>query len=154
MSPVKPRNPDFAAVVRESFARQGAMAYLGVELAAVGPGVCELRLPFRAELTQQHGYFHGGIVAAVADSAGGYAGFSLMPAGFMVLTVEFKINLIAPAKPGLLIARGRVVRPGRTLTVTTVDVVVRNGGDGEEAPCATMLQTLMGMPAANDRPAG
>jgi uncharacterized protein (TIGR00369 family) len=151
--PFEPRNPDFAAVVRESFARQGAMAHLGVELAAVGPGLCELRLPFRPELSQQHGYFHGGIVAAVADSAGGYAGFSLMPAGFMVLTVEFKINLIAPATPGLLIARGRVVRPGRTLTVSAVEVAVR-AADGGESPCATMLQTLMGMPAAEGRPTG
>jgi uncharacterized protein (TIGR00369 family) len=148
----EPANPDFRAVVRESFARQGAMVLLGVELAAVEPGLCELRLPFREQLTQQHGYFHGGIVAAVADTAGGYSALTLMPAGFVVLTVEFKINLIAPAKPGLLIARGRVVRPGRTLTVTSVEVAI---GEGDaETPCATMLQTLIGMPAEAGRPVG
>ena len=152
MTPFEPRNPGFRAVVRESFARQGAMALLGVELAAVEPGACELRLAFRDQLSQQHGYFHGGVVAAVADSAGGYAAFSLMPAGFLVLTVEFKINLVAPAKPGLLIARGRVVRPGRTLTATAVEVVVREGE--AEALCATMLQTVIGMPADTERPAG
>ena len=85
---MEPRNPGFRAVVRESFARQGAMALLGVELAAVEPGLCELRLAFRDQLGQQHGYFHGGVVAAVADSAGGYAAFSLIPAGFVVLLIS------------------------------------------------------------------
>jgi len=143
-----PRNPDFAARVRDSFGRQGAMALIGAELARVEPGAVDITVSFRPDLAQQHGYFHGGIVGMIADSAGGYAAFSLMPADASVLTVEYKINLLAPAHGERLIARGRVARSGRTLTVAQVDVVVVR--DGKETPCATALQTLMAMVGKSD----
>jgi uncharacterized protein (TIGR00369 family) len=100
-----------------------------------------IELPFRADLAQQHGYFHAGMTSAVADSAGGYAGLTLFPAAAEVLTVEFKINLIAPAHGERLVADAHVVRSGRTLTVCTVDVSCARGG--ELVPCAIMQQTLI-----------
>ena len=100
-----------------------------------------LELPFREDLCQQHGFFHAGVTSTIADSAGGYAGFSLFPADASVLTVEFKVNLLAPADGDHLRARGRVIKPGRTLTVTEADVVVIK--DGRERTCAHMVQTLM-----------
>ena len=145
-----PKNPDFAQRVRDSFARQGAMALIGAELVRVEPGLVEIALAFRPELSQQHGYFHGGIVGMIADSAGGYAAFSLMPEDSSVLTVEYKINLLAPAHGERLIARGRVTKPGRTLTVSQVDVAVIRGG--QETLCATSLQTLMTMAGKSDGP--
>ncbi len=145
----EPRNPAFEAAVRESFGRQGAMAHLGAELLQVAPGHVEVGLPFRPEVSQQHHYFHGGIAATIADSAGGYAAYSLMPAGANVLTVEFKISLLAPARGERLVARGRVKRPGRTLTVTEVDVIAV--ADGVETLCATMLQTLICLPPDGER---
>lgn len=150
MSRFTPKNPDFAARVRDSFARQGAMALIGAELARVDPGAVDIAVTYRPELSQQHGYFHGGVVGMIADSAGGYAGFSLMPADASVLTVEYKINLLAPAQGERLIARGRVVKPGRTLGITHVDVVVVR--DGHEHACATLLQTLMVMTGKPDGP--
>jgi len=147
----EPRDPHYEGRVRESFARQGVMAFIGAELGQVAPGRCEIRVPFRPELSQQHGYFHAGIVGTVADSAGGYAGYSLMPVDASVLTVEFKMNLMAPADGELLIARGEVLRPGRTLVVARADVVVRKGA--EERACATLLQTLMTMHGRADGPA-
>ncbi len=152
MERFKPQDPAFAKRIRASFARQGVMAYIGAELGDIAPGSCEIRLPYRPELSQQHGFFHGGIVATIGDSAAGYAGFSLMPADASVLTVEFKLNLITPADGELLIARGRVLRPGRTLTVTQIDVAVVKGG--VERACATGLQTLMCLPGRPDVPAG
>ncbi len=147
-----PRDPAFARRVADSFARQGAMAHLGAELAAVGPGAVEIRLPYRAEVSQQHGFFHGGVVATIADSAGGYAAYSLMPRDASVLTVEYKINLVAPAKGQALVARGRVVKPGRTLSVTAVDVFAVDGG--RETLCAVMQQTLICLHGKSDAPAG
>lgn len=147
-----PGDPAFARRVADSFARQGAMAHLGAELAAVGPGAVEIRLPYRAEVSQQHGFFHGGVVATIADSAGGYAAYSLMPRDASVLTVEYKINLVAPAKGQALVARGRVVKPGRTLSVTAVDVFAVDGG--RETLCAVMQQTLICLHGKSDTPAG
>lgn len=119
------------------------MQYLGAELTAVRPGQCEIRLPFKPQLSQQHGYFHGGVIGTIADSAGGYAAFTLMPAESGVLTVEYKLNLLAPGDGDLLIARGEVIKPGRSLVVSRADVaVVKNG---RERLCATLLQTLMTM---------
>lgn len=106
--PLKPANPDFAARVRESFGRQRVMATLGARIVHLAPGEVHLELPFRAELTQQHGYLHAGIVTTLLDSACGYAAFSLMPADATVLSVEFKVNLLAPAAGEKLLARGRV----------------------------------------------
>jgi len=150
MATLTPRNPDFAARVRDSFGRQGAMTLIGAELTRVEPGAVDIAVRFRPDLAQQHGYFHGGIVGMIADSAGGYAAFSLMPADSSVLTVEYKINLLAPAHGERLIARGRVSRAGRTLTVAQVEVAVIR--DGQETLCATALQTLMAMAGKADGP--
>jgi uncharacterized protein (TIGR00369 family) len=133
--------PEWEERIRASFASQGAMRLLRATLAEICPGHCVIELPFRDELAQQHGYFHAGITSAIADSAGGYAALALFPPESEVLTVEFKINLIAPAVGSLLIADAIVVRMGRTLTITTVDVCVES--DGERIPCALMQQTLI-----------
>ena len=127
--------------VRASFARQGLMQHLGARLVAVGEGACAIACAPRPELSQQHGFVHAGVVAAIADSAAGYAAMSLMPAGSEVLTVEFKLNLLAPAEGELLIARGGVLRSGRTLTVCEAAVVGLR--DGQETRCAAALVTLM-----------
>ncbi|HET8630615.1 MAG TPA: PaaI family thioesterase [Thermomicrobiales bacterium] len=157
MAPFEPRDPGFAARVRASFARQTAMATLGARLVAVAPGAVEIALPFRADLAQQHGYLHGAITTAIADSACGYAALSLLPAGAEVLTVEYKVNFLAPAAGLAFVARGRVTKPGRTLTVCAGDVVARDA-DGRERPVATMLATMMALPprdeAATPHPGG
>lgn len=138
---IAPANPDFERRTRASFARQGAMAYLGASLESVAPGRVAIRLPFRPELSQQHGFFHAGIVSTIADSAGGYAGFTLFPAEAGVLTVEFKINLLAAADGETAIAVGEVIRSGRTLTVCRLDAWVEK--QGRRVHCATGMQTLM-----------
>lgn len=152
MTHFAPKNPDYAARVRDSFSRQGAMALIGAELAHVAPGAVDIAVAFRPELSQQHGFFHGGIVGTIADSAGGYAAFSLMPADASVLTVEYKMNLVAPAEGTRMVARGRVLKPGRTLSVCHVDVFVNR--DGREHRCAVLLQTLMTMAGRSDGPKG
>ncbi len=140
MSPT-PRNPDWERHTRESFAKQGAMRSIGASIADLAPGRCTIVLPFRDELSQQHGYFHAGMTSAIADSAGGYAGHTLMPARSEVLTVEFKMNLVAPAGGSALYAEAKVVRSGRTLTICTAEVFVER--DGSRGLCAIMQQTLM-----------
>lgn len=149
----KPRfeaqDPEFARRVQESFARQGLMNHLGAKLVSVEPGGVEIRVPFRSELTQQHEYFHAGVTGAIADSACGYAAYTLMPADSSVLTVEYKMNLLAPADGEELIARARVVRSGKTLKVCSADVFVLKGG--EENHCATMLSTVMCLAGKPDR---
>jgi uncharacterized protein (TIGR00369 family) len=152
VSRFKPQNPDYAEETRASFARQGAMQHLGAALVHVEAGVVRIELPFREALSQQHGFFHGGITAAIADSAGGYAAFTLFPTGTAVLTVEFKINLVAPADGDRLIATGRVKKPGRTLTLSEMEVEVAKGG--RTRPCAFGLQTLMCLEPRDDLPAG
>jgi len=127
--------------VRESFAAQRLMATIGARLARVGAGEIEIRVPFRSDLTQQHGFLHAGVVTSALDSACGYAAFSLMPEGVGVLTVEFKTNLLAAARGEELIARGRVVRAGRTITVCQADAAMLT--DGVEIEVATMLATVM-----------
>lgn len=143
-------DPDFARRVSDSFARQGAMAHLGARLTRIAVGEVEIRLDYREEVAQQHGFFHGGIVATIGDSAGGYAGFSMMPAGSSVLTVEYKINMIAPAKGEALVARGRVIKPGRTLTVCSVEIFGLQ--DGRETLCSVMQQTLICLAGRPDGP--
>jgi uncharacterized protein (TIGR00369 family) len=139
----EPRNPDWEATVRASFARQKVMNLIGAEMGALAPGHCEIRLPFRDDLTQQNGFFHAGITGTIVDSAGGYAGLTLMPAGAEVLTVEFKLNLLAPADGDLLVAEGQVLKSGRNLVITRGEVyAIRNG---KATHCATMQQTLMTM---------
>lgn len=144
-------NPDYAGRVAASFGRQAFMGFLGARLAAVQPGACDIDLPFRPELAQQHGFFHGGVVGTLADNACGYASFTLAPADSSILTVEYKLNLMAPAAGAVLIARGRVIRPGRTLVVARADVAVRRD-DGTEKPVATALATLMLMAGMADEP--
>jgi uncharacterized protein (TIGR00369 family) len=136
-----PADPDFEQRTRASFARQGAMAHLGAVLGRVEPGRVEISMPFRAELSQQHGFFHAGMIATIADSAGGYAGFTLFPADAGVLTVEFKLNLLAAADGELALAQGEVIRSGRTLTVCRIDAFVEK--QGKRTHCATGTQTLM-----------
>jgi len=144
----QPRDPDFEARVRASFARQNAMELIGARLTRVEPGRVEIELPVRDDLGQQHGFVHGGIVGMIADSAGGYAAFTLMPADASVLTVEYKVNMLAPAEGDLLIARGEVLKPGRTLSVVRADVWARRGD--RETRVAAMQQTLMVMHGTPD----
>jgi uncharacterized protein (TIGR00369 family) len=141
MIPLEALDPDFERKVRESFARQRAMATLGASLARVVPGEVDVTLPFRADLTQQHGFLHGGVITAVVDSACGYAALSLMPAGTAVLTVEFKVNLVSPGRGDRFLARGRVIRPGRTLMVCAGEMVVDEPGAGQVV--ALMQATMM-----------
>ena len=134
-------DPDFAERVRKSFDAQGIMDHIGATLTLIEPGVCEIELPYSDAVSQQHGFFHGGVIGTIADSAGGYAAFGLMDAEDGILTVEYKLNLMAPADGDLLVARGQVVRSGHTLTVARAEVgVVKNG---VEVACAAMQQTLM-----------
>lgn len=144
-----PPDPGWEQRIRSSFERQGAMRHIGATISEVAPGSCTIVAPFRDELAQQHGYFHAGITSAIADSAGGYAALTLFPASAEVLTVEFKINLIAPAHGELLVAEASVVRSGRTLTICTVDLCVER--DGARIPCGLMQQTLIRIDAKESR---
>jgi uncharacterized protein (TIGR00369 family) len=135
------RNLHFEQAVRDSFAAQQLMATIGARLARVAAGEIEIRVPFRSDLTQQHGFLHAGVVTSALDSACGYAAFSLMPQGAGVLTLEFKTNFLAPARGAELIARGRVVRAGRTITVCQAEASMLS--DGTENSVATMLATIM-----------
>ena len=141
MTDFKPANQDYEARVRLSFGRQGIMGLIGASLTRVEPGEVEIELPFRQDLSQQHGFFHAGVTSTIADSAGGYAAFSLFPAESAVLTVEYKVNLIAPANGERLTALGRVIRPGRTLTLCDLEVTAHK--DGKAKLCAKGLQTIM-----------
>ncbi|HMD09509.1 MAG TPA: PaaI family thioesterase [Candidatus Acidoferrum sp.] len=144
------RDTEYKRRVRDSFERQGLMGHLGAELVSLEPGGAVIRVPFRGELTQQHGYFHAGVTGAIADSACGYAAYTLMAAEDSVLTVEYKINLLAPADGEELEARARVVRSGKTLKICMADVFVRKAGT--ENHCATVLATIMCMAGKADRP--
>ena len=137
------RDPAYAQRVRASFARQGAMTLIGALMDELAPGYCAISVVPRPELQQQHGYVHAGIVATLVDSAGGFAGFTLFPADSSVLTVEFKLNLLAPATGDRLVAEGFVVKPGRTLVITRGEVHAEMGG--KRTLVAMMQQTLMVM---------
>ncbi|MBV8052558.1 MAG: PaaI family thioesterase [Acidobacteriaceae bacterium] len=137
-----PKDLNFANRVRASFARQRVMQTLAVEIVGLKPGRVELRMPFALEFTQQHGFVHAGIIATVLDSACGYAAFSLMPADAAVLTVEFKTNLIAPAKGEQFVFRAQVLKPGKTLTVCDAHAFALDRSR-EERLVATMTGTLM-----------
>ena len=136
-----PVDPGYEARVRGSFARQGAMKLIGAELTEVAPGYCAIALAPRLDIAQQHGYVHAGIVSTIVDSAGGYAGFTLFPADSSVLTVEFKVNLVAPAQGDRLLAEGYVVKPGRTLVITRGEVHAERSGT--RTLVALMQQTLI-----------
>jgi uncharacterized protein (TIGR00369 family) len=127
--------------IRLSFSKQGLMTTLGATLGAISPGSVEIILRPSPAISQQHGFVHAGAVSAIADSAGGYAALSLMSAGRGVLTTEFKINLIAPAAGERIIARGRVVKPGRTLTVVQTEVFAES--QGQEKLIALLTATMM-----------
>ncbi|WP_089174393.1 PaaI family thioesterase [Bosea sp. AS-1] len=127
--------------IRESFAKQGLMQTLGASLVHVSPGRVEIALVPRPEIAQQHGFVHAGAVSAIADSAAGYAALSMMPAGRGILTTEFKINLLAPAAGTRIVARGKVVKAGRTLTLAQTEVLAEN--DGRERLIALLTATLM-----------
>lgn len=134
-------DPDFERRVRENFERQQVMQLLGASLKQVAPGAVDIVLPFRKDLTQQDGYIHAGILTTVADSACGYAAYTLMPAGAEVLSVEFKVNLLRPAAGETFIAEARVVKAGKTLTVTSCDVY--GEAAGQRKLIATMLATMI-----------
>jgi len=141
-----PADPHFASRIRDSFSRQKAMALIGATLGSVAPGAVEITLPFRDDLTQQKGYVHGGIIGMIADSAAGYAAYSLVPADCSLVTVEYKMNILSPATSSLT-ARGAVVKPGRTLTVARAEVYAHDGRH-----VATMQQTLMMLAGRPDHP--
>ncbi len=137
----EPRNPDFAARTRQSFERQAAMRTLGATLERVQAGRVEIAMPWAEHLTQQHGFLHAGMVSTALDSACGYAGFTLMPLEAAVLTIEFKINLLAPAQGERFRMVGTVIKPGRTVTVCEGQAWAMEGG--REKLIATMGCTLM-----------
>ena len=145
---LEPRDPDWEAKVRESFARQTFMHLIGGRISALSPGRCEIELLFRADLCQQHGFLHGGVVTAIAANAAGYAAFSLMPAGSSVLGVEYKVNLLGAAEGEHFIARGNVIKAGRTLSVVECDVEAIR--DGKPRAVARMLTTMMCMEGLPD----
>jgi uncharacterized protein (TIGR00369 family) len=142
MTAFEPHDPNFEARVRTSFARQRMMQTIGAKLASVLPGAVEIELPFRDDLTQQHGFLHAGVVATIGDNACGYAALSLTPADAAVLTVEYKINLVSPARGQRLIALGHVTKPGRTISVCAADVFGLSEGNDKKL-VASMLSTIM-----------
>ena len=139
--------PDSPALerVRRSFERQGMLRHLGVLLLRAEPGLCVLELPYDERVTQQQGSFHGGAMGTLADVAGGYAALSVAPEGMEVVTVEYKINLLAARREGVLRATGRVLRAGQRIIVTTAEIL-HVDGNGRESPCAVMQQTLVPVP--------
>lgn len=150
ISEFQPRDPAFEARVRDSFGRQPAMELIGARLVTVKPGLCEVELPRKRELLQQHGLVHGGIVGMIADSAAGYAAFSLFPADSTVMTVEYKINLMAPADGERLLARAQVTRHGRTMTIVAFDVYAETPDNNTH--CATGLATMICLQGRPDAP--
>jgi len=139
---MNPPNPSFAEDVARSFVQQPIMNLIGARLSLVEPGAVEITLPYRADLAQQHGYLHAGVVATIADSACGYAAFSLMPADSNVLSVEFKVNLLRPAQGVEFVARAEVIKAGRTLTVVRADVFGIDA-NAEKELVATMQGTMI-----------
>jgi uncharacterized protein (TIGR00369 family) len=145
-----PADAAFAERVRASFGRQRFMSLIGARLIRVEPGHVQIEMPYREDLGQQHGFIHAGATAAIADSAGGYAAFTLFPADASILTAEFKLNLLAPAQGEKLIATGKALRSGRTLTVCDLEVAAV--ANGKTTICATGLQTLMCLHGRPDGP--
>jgi uncharacterized protein (TIGR00369 family) len=140
----EPKNPDYRRIATDTFERQHAMRTLGISIARLEPGEVELAMAYSSELTQQNGFVHAGIVTAGLDSACGIAAFTLMPSGSDILTVEFKTNLLAPARGQRFAFRAAVVKPGRTLTVCEGRAYAEQ--DGRETLIATMTGTLMALP--------
>jgi len=134
-------NPSFAKEVNDSFARQSIMSLIDARLTNIEPGRIDISLPFRGDLTQQHGYLHAGIITTIADSACGYAAYTLMPPDSEVLSIEFKINLLRPGKGDSFVARAEVLRPGKTVTAVRADVFALS--NDKETLIATMQGTMM-----------
>lgn len=143
---------DYSERVKSSFDKQNFMKYLGAELIRIEKGFCEIHLPFNNDLTQQNNYIHAGVLGTLADTAGGYAAYSLMEPREAVLTVEYKINLLAPAVGQLLIVRSEVIKAGKTLTVCSSNAFIRN--NNKELLCATATVTLISLKdyKTNNRP--
>ena len=135
-------NPTFVEEIKQSFAKQTVMSLIGGEITRVEPGIVEITLPYRTDLTQQHGYVHAGIITTIADSACGYAAYTLMPPNSDVLAVEFKVNLLRPARGETFVARAEVIKSGRTLTVVRADVHALTGNEQREL-VAIMQGTMM-----------
>lgn len=145
----KPKSDTYKKKVKESFERQQFMKLINAQLIDVQPGYCEIHVPFHSSLTQQHGFFHAGIISTIADNAAGYAGFSLMEENSSVLTVEFKINLMAPGDGELLIGKSSVLKNGRTLTICKSEVfIIKNGN---EKLCAAAQLTLIELKNSSDQ---
>ena len=138
-----PINPDADRRCRNSFARQQAMATIGASVVSVAPGEVELEMPFDLKLTQQHGFVHAGVVTMLCDTACGFAALSLMPEDAAVLTTEFKVNLLSPAKGERFIARGRVVRPGKKLMVCLGEVFAEDAGKRKQVALMTASMMVM-----------
>jgi uncharacterized protein (TIGR00369 family) len=143
MSLFAPKNPDFRAAVAALFAAQPAMRTLGLSIVTIGPGAAEIAMDYALEFTQQNGFLHAGVITAGLDNACGMAAFTLMPAGAAILTVEFKTNLLAPAKGERFLFRAQVLKPGRTLTVCEARAFALQ--DGQENLVASMTGTLMAL---------
>ena len=141
MMDFSPKDPEFQTRVRESFERQTVMATLGIQIANLKPGHILLTMPFNKAYTQQHGFVHAGIISTALDSACGYAAFSLMPPDAAVLTVEFKTNLLAPAKGQNFEFEAQIIKPGRTLTICEAQAIACE--NGQKKRVATMTATLM-----------
>jgi uncharacterized protein (TIGR00369 family) len=139
---MNPLNPSFAEEIKRSFAKQSIMQLIGAVLGNVEPGAVEITLPYRSDLTQQDGYLHAGIITTIADSASGYAAYSLMPPESGVLSVEFKVNLLRPARGLEFLARADVIKPGKTLTVVKADVFSVIADTGDRILIASMLGTM------------
>lgn len=141
MTDLAPQDANYESRIRASFDRQRFMATIGARLTRIDPGEVDIELHTREDLVQQHGFLHAGVLASAADSACGYAALSLMPQGAAVLSIEFKINMLAPAAGERVLARGRVIRAGRTVSVCSGDVVAFS--NGTEKLVATMVATMM-----------
>jgi len=146
-----PPDKNYKTRVQSSFEKQQFMEFIGAELSKVEQGYCEIRLPYSKNLTQQHGFFHAGIVSTIADNAAGYAAFTLMEATSSILTVEYKINLMAPAKGEVLIGKGKVIKPGKTLSICQTEVFAEE--KGIQKLCAVVQSTLIQLKNKTDGPA-
>ncbi len=144
-----PKSKNYIEKVRESFERQEFMKLICASLVDVQPGYCEIHVPYQESLTQQHGFFHAGVISTIADNTAGYAGFSLMEENSSVLTVEFKINLIAPGDGEVLIGKSNVIKHGRTLTICKSDIFIRK--NGKEKLCAVSQLTLIELKNSSDK---
>ncbi|MEH6404487.1 MAG: PaaI family thioesterase [Sneathiella sp.] len=148
MTDFAPKNPDYDAVVRDSFSRQAFMAFIGADLSRLSPGICDISVPHQAGLTQQHGFFHGGLVSALADSAAGYAAFSIFPENSTVLTIDFKVNFLNPSEGDRLVARAKVIGMEGKICHLSGDVFAVK--EGIETHCLTGIFTMMCLEGRSD----